>query len=218
MSDDYTEEEARCLLYIISPPTVDPVVFAPKLEEALGAVPGAVGAFQLRMPHADRIEIAHVAEILQPICERHHVAFVLDVHAELAVDLHADGLHVDFESREQVVDLRASLPEEMVLGVACGNSPEAAVDAGEAGADYVSFGPFFDDPAPSDAEVLSWWQENIVLPCVAVGGVTPENCAELADAGADMVAAIRGVWDWPEGAGNAVKAFDKALTEALQST
>lgn len=86
---------------------------------------------------------------------------------------------------------RAKLPKDAILGAGCGLSRHDAMVAGEQGADYVSFGPW----GPEAAEVLGWWQETMELPCVAAGGITAGNAAEVARAGADFVLLRSAVWD-----------------------
>jgi thiamine-phosphate pyrophosphorylase len=90
------------------------------------------------------------------------------------------------------------------------------MEAAEAGADYVAFGAFFptttkDPKTAADSELLSWWQEIMEVPCVAIGGITVENAKGLADAGADFVAVSAGVWGYPEGPAAAVRAFTQVL-------
>lgn len=196
-----------CQLYLISPETVDVKAFAPKLAEALSAVPGRVGAFQLRLPDADDTVLIATAKALQPICAEHRVAFFLNDRPDLVVKLDADGIHLE-RSRKTVDDVRNVVGSHVVIGVSCQDSRDAAMIAGNAGADYVSF-------LASKPDLLEWWQELFVLPCVAVGGATPENIDIPVKAGADFIAVIRGVWDHPAGAGAAVKAFDAAIREAL---
>lgn len=88
--------------------------------------------------------------------------------------------------------------------------------AGEAGADYVAFGPFFPSPAageivPVDPEILTWWTTVAAVPCVAWGGVTLENCAPLIEAGADFLAVSAAVWDHREGSKAAIRAFNDVI-------
>ena len=95
------------------------------------------------------------------------------------------------------------------------------MEAGEQGADYVAFGAFYHTKSKSPEklamygtpgpDILQWWQEFMVLPCVAIGGITPANCAPLVRAGADFIAAITAVWEHPQGQKKAVEAFNKAI-------
>ena len=101
-----------------------------------------------------------------------------------------------------------------IVGVTCHASRHLAMLASDAGADYVAFGAFFDtttkdSTARPTPDILTWWQEVMEPPCVAIGGVTPENGDILAAAGADFLAVSSGVWQHREGPVAAVRAFDK---------
>ena len=98
--------------------------------------------------------------------------------------------------------------------VACHASRHLAMEAGEAGADYVAFGAFFPSETKAsehrpEPELLTWWQNLVEIPCVAIGGITPDNCGPLVEAGADFLAVIGAVWHGD--AGEAVRAFAKVL-------
>ena len=104
----------------------------------------------------------------------------------------------------------------------CHNSRHLALVAGEQGADYVAFGAFFptatkEAKTQADPDILEWWSDIMVLPCVAIGGITVENCPPLVRAGADFLAVVSAVWNHPEGAPAAVKAFNAAIAEASAS-
>ena len=114
-----------------------------------------------------------------------------------------------------VVEARKLLGD-LMLGVTCHGSRDLAMTAGEAGADYVAFGAFFpsttkEPPATAELEVLTWWSELMELPCVAIGGITPENCKPLVTAGADFLAVSASVWGHSEGPAAAVRAFNEAM-------
>lgn len=108
--------------------------------------------------------------------------------------------------------------QDAIVGVTCKASRHLALEAGEAGADYVAFGAFFPSatkPAttPSAPEILSWWQEMTTMPCVAIGGITVDNCPALVEAGADFLAVASGVWSHPAGPAAAVRAFEVRMRE-----
>ena len=94
------------------------------------------------------------------------------------------------------------------------------MEAGEAGADYAAFGAFFPsttkekgpDAQRPEPELIEWWVKLFEIPVVAIGGITPDNCAPLVQAGADFLAVSGGIWNGDEVA--AVKAFAKAIDEA----
>jgi thiamine-phosphate pyrophosphorylase len=93
------------------------------------------------------------------------------------------------------------------------------MEAADAGADYVAFGAFFPTgtktaKTTADPEILKWWSEIFVLPCVAIGGITIENCAPLVRAGADFLAVVSAVWNHRDGPGAAVRGFNEAIARA----
>ena len=106
------------------------------------------------------------------------------------------------------------------IGATCHDSRHLAMEAAEAGADYVAFGAFFptttkDAPTRAEPEILSIWQEVMETPSVAIGGITADNAAGLAKAGADFLAVSAGVWAYPQGPGAAVSALNAAIAQGL---
>lgn len=206
-------ERTPCQLYLISPLDVGGS-FPDRLGRALDA--GPVAAFQLRVKGIDEHEAARLAEPLQRICGERDVAFIVNDSIALAKRLGADGVHLGQEDGA-VADARARLGRQAQIGVTCHDSRHLAMEAGEAGADYVAFGAFFPTATKTvkhhaEPEILAWWQALFELPCVAIGGVTPENCAPLVQAGADFLAVSGAVWNGDEAA--AVRAFDEAIRAA----
>jgi len=201
-----------CQLYLISPLDVGGD-FPARLEEALAAAP--VAAFQFRVKGVEQHEAARLAEPLQAICAAHDTAFIVNDDVALAKRLGADGLHLgqdDGDPREA----RRILGLDAQIGVTCHGSRHLAMEAGDAGADYVAFGAFHPTTTKAvehmaDPEILTWWQSMFELPCVAIGGITPDNARALIDAGADFIAVSGAVWSHPEGAAAAVKQFDALL-------
>ncbi|WP_299327391.1 thiamine phosphate synthase [Parasphingopyxis sp.] len=201
-----------CQLYLISPP--DPANdFPERLERALDA--GPVAAFQLRMKGADDAAIVAMAERLMPICADHGSAFILNDRADLAAKLGADGVHLGQDDGD-VAEARALLGRDAQIGATCHDSRHLAMEAGEAGADYVAFGAFYpsdtkDTTHRPDPDILTWWTTMFVLPCVAIGGITADNAKPLVDAGADFLAVSGAVWNHPEGEAKGVAAFAALL-------
>ena len=202
-----------CQLYLISPLDVSGG-FADRLERALGA--GQVAAFQLRLKGVDEHEAARLAAPLQDICAAHDCAFIVNDSVSLAKRLRADGVHLG-QSDGDVREAREVLGREAQIGVTCHASRHLAMEAGEAGADYVAFGSFFPSATKASEhrpgeEILGWWQHLFEIPCVAIGGITPENCKTLVEAGADFLAVSQAVWGGDEVA--AVQAFNRVIAEA----
>lgn len=210
---------AECRLYLITPPGIaDLGAFLSALEQALSA--GDVAALQVRLKDVPDAEIERVVRAIQPVAHAHGVAVILNDRADLAATLGCDGVHVGQDDASYAEARRLVGPKAMV-GVTCHDSRHLAMEAAEAGADYVAFGAFFptqtkDAPTRAEPEILSIWQETMQTPCVAIGGITPENCRPLVQAGADFLAVSAGVWDHPEGPGAAVKAFVAEIAEGAK--
>ncbi len=201
-----------CQLYLISPLDVTGD-FPQRLERALDAGPGLVTAFQFRVKDIDQHEAARLAEPLQAICAARDVAFIVNDDVALAKRLGADGVHLG-QGDGDVRDAREELGREAQIGVTCHASRHLAMEAGEGGADYVAFGAFFDSTTKAsehrpEPEILEWWSTVFEIPCVAIGGSTPANCAPIVAAGADFLAVSGAVWNGDEVA--AVKAFAERI-------
>jgi len=202
-----------CQLYLISPLDVGGD-FPDRLVRALDA--GPVAAFQFRVKGIDEHAAAKLAEPLQRICAEREVAFIVNDSISLAKRLDADGVHLGQEDGDPR-DARERLGRDAQIGVTCNGSRHRAMDAGEAGADYVAFGAFFPSTTKevthqAETGLLTWWQEMMEIPCVAIGGITPANCGDLVRAGADFLAVSGAVWNGDEA--EAVRAFTKAIAEA----
>lgn len=200
-------------LYLITPSALEPQSFAGKLAEALDA--GDVACVQLRLKNANDDAIRRAADILRPVAQQRGAAFLMNDRADLALSCGCDGVHVGPEDTPYA-EARALLGPERIVGVTCRDSRHEAIEAAEAGVDYVAFGAFFptktkEAKARAEPEILRWWSEIMTVPCVAIGGITPENCPPLVKAGADFLAVISAVWDHPQGPGAAVKAFAQAI-------
>ena len=207
-------EAAHCRLYLITPESIpDLTAFAAALDDALRA--GDVACVQLRLKNVKDDQIAEAVQALMPICHSHDVAFILNDRPDLAAALNCDGVHIGPEDMSMAATRKLVGPDATV-GVTCKNSRHLAMDLAEAGADYVAFGAFFPSPTkadttPADIETIAVWSETTTVPCVAIGGITVENCRPLIDAGADFIAVSSGVWNYPEGPAAAVKAFNAAF-------
>jgi thiamine-phosphate pyrophosphorylase len=206
------EKRPPCQLYLISPPVITDA-FAERLRAALDAAP--VAAFQLRLKGIDDHSIAKAAEPLQRICSDFETAFIINDSIGLAKRLGADGVHLgqnDGDPREA----REILGRDAQIGVTCHDSRHLAMEAGEKGADYIAFGAFYPSGTKltdhqADKAILGWWTTLFGTPCVAIGGITPQNAPPLVEAGADFIATSAAVWKAIDGEAAAVKAFAAAL-------
>ena len=202
-----------CQLYLISPLDVGGA-FPDTLAAALDA--GPVAAFQYRVKGIDQHEAARLGEPLRRICADRDVAFIVNDEVALARRLDADGVHLG-QSDGDPRDARRELGAKAQIGVTCHASRHLAMEAGEAGADYVAFGAFFPTATKTvehraDPEILAWWSAIMEIPCVAIGGITIGNARPLVDAGADFLAVSSGVWANEDGAAAAVRGFAALLT------
>ncbi|WP_436357235.1 thiamine phosphate synthase [Brevundimonas sp. CEF1] len=207
-----------CQLYLITPPVLaDLEAFASLLEQALSA--GEVAALQIRLKEASDDQIKAAVTQLAPIAQAYGVAVILNDRPDLAKATGCDGVHVG-QDDAPVAEARRIMGPDAMIGATCHDSRHLAMEAAEAGADYVAFGAFF----PTDTKAtthrpelteLTIWQETMETPCVAIGGITVENAAQVAAAGADFVAVSAGVWNHPEGPAGAVRAFNTVLATAF---
>ncbi len=204
----------NCRLYLITPPVL-PEDFADVLAGALDA--GDVAAVQLRLKDVPDAELARVIERLRPVAQSRGVAFLLNDRPDLAVKTGCDGAHVG--QTDMKAPAARKILGDLTLGVTCHNSRHLAMEAGEAGADYVAFGAFYPTttkvpPAMAEIETLRWWAEFMEVPCVAIGGITADNCAPLVRAGADFLAVSGAVWAHPAGAAAGVRGLLAAMAAA----
>ena len=206
-----------CRLYLVTPPVLpDLASFVGTLGEALDA--GDVAALQVRLKDVDdQAVLAAVAAIL-PVARAKDVAVILNDRPDLARQSGCDGVHLG-QSDAPLEQARRIMGPDAMIGVTCHDSRELAMEAAEAGADYVAFGAFYPTTTKAtthrpELEILTIWQETIEVPCVAIGGITAQNAAALAKAGADFVAVSSAVWDHPGGSAQAVREFNQELASA----
>lgn len=208
-------DRARTRLYLITPPRID-AAFANDLHSALSG--GDVSAVQLRLKDVDDAAIRAAAKALMPMVQDAGAAFILNDRPDLADAVGADGVHVGQEDASYS-EARRLMGSDRIVGVTCHDSRHLAMEAGEAGADYVAFGAFFPSDTKyasvvADPELLEWWQALMEVPCVAIGGITVENAAPLVRAGADFLAVANGVWKHAAGPAEAVRAFNAIFDDA----
>lgn len=200
-------------LYLISPSDFNLDFFAIELEAALAG--GDVASFQLRMKESYDEDIIAATRKLMPICHSKDVAFIINDRPDLAVKTGADGVHIGQED-VSYSDARDIVGPDKIVGVTCKNSRHLAMEAGEQGADYVAFGSFFPTSTKlttsvANTEILTWWQNLFEIPCVAIGGITVENAAKIAHAGADFIAVCSGIWHYKDGPKAAVTQFNQII-------
>ncbi|EMD84260.1 thiamine phosphate synthase [Pacificimonas flava] len=212
--DASEESRPAAQLYLISPPTYDPG-FPEILKAALDA--GPVAAFQLRLKGASDMEIMRAGSVIKPILAAYDVALIVNDRPDMAKELEADGVHLGQEDGD-VSEARALLGHAVQIGITCHDSRHLAMQAGEQGADYIAFGSFYDTATKEtvhrpDPSILGWWSTISEIPCVAIGGITPENAAPLIDAGADFLAVSGAVWNHAENPAACIRAFADLLED-----
>jgi thiamine-phosphate pyrophosphorylase len=205
---------SNCRLYLISPPHLSPANFAIPLREALNG--GDVASFQLRLKNVDDDAIRRATDLLRPIVQATGAAFILNDRPDLAKELGCDGVHIGQEDAPYA-EARAAMGTSGIVGVTAHDSRHLAMEAADAGADYVAFGAFFptktkEPKTQADIELLHWWSQTTIVPCVAIGGITVQNAPVLVEAGADFLAVSAGIWEHPEGPEAAVKAFNAIVS------
>ena len=173
---------------------------------------GDVACLQLRLKGVDDGAIREAVTRLMPIAHARDVAFILNDRPDLAAELSCDGVHVgplDMPYR----DARALIGPDAIVGVSCKESRHLAMVAADQGADYVAFGAFYPSSTKDVAgglspDILAIWSETTTVPCVAIGGITVENCTPMISAGADFIAVSSGVWNYASGPASAVRDFN----------
>ena len=204
-------------MYLITPPELGAAAaFAATLAAALDG--GDVGCVQLRLKDAGDDAIRRACDALRPVAHDRDIAFVLNDRPDLAAELGCDGVHVG-QHDMSYGEAREAVGADAIVGVTCHGSYHLAMDAAEAGADYVAFGAFFPTTTKittggAELEILTLWQRAMLTPCVAIGGIKVDNCAALVTAGADFLAVASGVWDAAGGPAKAVAGFNAAIAGA----
>ncbi len=213
MSEQATNEP--CKLYILTPPRIEAATFASDLERTIAAEPKIVGAVQLRLKDVSDDEFKRAADALTPVCHRFGIPLIVNDRPDIAATTGADGVHIG-QQDTGYDEARQLLGDDAIIGVTCHASRDLAIEAGDRGADYVAFGAFFPSVSKeakhhATSEILEFWSQMTVVPCVAIGGITAENCGQLIDAGANYLAVIGSIWNHPDGPEAGVRAFANVL-------
>jgi thiamine-phosphate pyrophosphorylase len=207
-----------CRLYLITPSRLDDLAgFGRSLAHALDA--GDVAALQIRLKDVPDDIVAAAVDALMPIAQARGVAVILNDRPDLGAKLGCDGVHIG-QDDTPLAEARKVMGPDAMIGVTCHDSLHLAMEAAEGGADYVAFGAFFptttkEAPIRAEPELLRGWQADMIVPCVAVGGITAETARGLAAAGADFLAVSAGVWSHADGPAAAVKAINAEIAAGL---
>jgi len=208
------EDDFRCRLYLITPPRIETTTFPATLAQALDG--GDVACLQLRLKDAQDDDICQAVEALLPLCRERGVPLILNDRPDLARQTGCDGVHIGQEDATYA-DARKAVGQNGTVGVTCHDSRHLGMEAAERGADYVAFGAFFATETKqastrAPVKILEWWSEIMLVPVVAIGGITPDNCTPLVRAGADFLAVVSAVWDHPDGPGKAIEIFNAIIS------
>ena len=191
--------ETKPQIYLVTPQSFELTGFTADLSRLLDGF--EIACVRLRAGGDDADELGRRADALREVCHARDVPLVLETHAALAATHGLDGVHL-LDGARHIRDARKALPEDSIVGCYCENSRHAGMTAGEAGADYVTFGPVAEGTLaandPVEREVFEWWSQMIELPVVAEGGITPDIAAELSPV-VDFIALGPEVWT-PDGA------------------
>jgi thiamine-phosphate pyrophosphorylase len=168
------------------------------VERVRKAIDGGAAIIQYRDKSSGQARRLEQAAALAALCSARQVPLIINDDIELAAAVNADGVHLGIDD-DSVRTARAQLGEDAIIGVSCYNRLERAVEAVAAGADYVAFGRFFasktkPNAVTADTDLLVAARQQLRVPIVAIGGITPDNGAALIAAGADYLAAIDGVF------------------------
>ncbi|AZU05163.1 thiamine-phosphate pyrophosphorylase [Glycocaulis alkaliphilus] len=204
---------SNCQLYLLTPPRID-AGFAELLDSVLAE--GVASVLQIRLKDQPENQLPGLIPPLVKAAKRHGVSVLMNDRPDLAVHYAMDGVHIGQEDAPYA-EARAALGKTGIVGVTCHDSRHLAMTAAEKGADYVAFGAMFptatkSPKASASVELIEWWSEVFEVPCVAIGGITPENASPVIEAGADFIAVSGGVWNHPAGPVEAVRAFGALLS------
>lgn len=198
-------------IYLITPPEFELSAFPDRLDDVLDA--HSVACVRLALATRDPERIARAADAVREVCHRADVALVIETHVELVERLGLDGIHLTDGARS-VRKVRKTLGADAIVGTYSGGSRHDGMSAGEAGADYVSFGPLSglgaEDGEGATPELFAWWSEMIELPIVAEGGLTPEIIRAIAPV-TDFFALGEEIWQ-AEDAAQAMAGLKAAMT------
>ena len=200
-------------LYLITPSKININKFAVSLDEVLKT--SLVSCLQLRLKDVKDKDIIEAARILKPICSNYNVPFILNDRLDLVRELETDGVHLGQEDAS-ISEARKLLGPNAIIGASCYNSKHRAMEAAEAGANYVAFGAFFDTKTKNPKtrakiNTIKDWVFISDVPCVAIGGINPSNCIELVSAGVDFLAVIGCIWNSNENPKSAINKFKKII-------
>ena len=203
-------EDDEPQIYLITPPAFELSDFTPRLAAVLDGA--EIACLRLALASRDEERVTRAADSLRELAHARDVPLVIEAHLGLVVRHGLDGVHLPDGARS-VRAARKELGADAIVGAYARASRHDGLNAGEAGADYVSFGPVgpsaLGDGGLAPRALFEWWSEMVEVPVVAEGALTPELVAELAPV-VDFLAVGEEIWS----AEDPLSAL-RALTAAL---
>ncbi|MEX0348556.1 MAG: thiamine phosphate synthase [Paracoccaceae bacterium] len=168
-------------IYLITPPEIDLEQFPDQMAQVLDGA--EIACIRMALSSRDEDHVARAADALREVAHARDIALVISDHVLMAQRLGLDGVHLSDAARS-IRAARKELGADAIVGSFCGISRHDGMTAGEAGADYVSFGPVgattLGDGAFAEGDLFQWWSEMIEVPVVAEGGLTDDLIRQLA--------------------------------------
>ncbi len=184
----------RPQIYLLTPPEIELSRFPGQLAAVMDA--HEIACLRLTLATRDEDRLSRAADAVREVAHARDVAVVIDTHVSLAERLGLDGVHLTDGARS-VRKSRAALGSDAIVGAYCGASRHDGMTAGEAGADYVAFGPVgataLGDGTRAGLDLFKWWSEMIEVPVVAEGALDAGSLAALAPV-TDFVAIGEEIW------------------------
>lgn len=194
MTDEIIDEPHTPQIYILTPPDFDVNTFPEELAKVLDD--HEVACVRMALATQDEHEIGKAADALREVCHARDIAIVIENHVVLAERHGLDGVHLTDGARS-VRYVRKELGTDAIVGAFCGGERHAGLNAGEASADYVSFGPVtataLGDGSNAEVDLFKWWSDVVEVPVVAEGALTLEMVKTLAPV-ADFIALGPEIW------------------------
>ena len=168
-------------IYLVTPPNFELTGFGAQLAAVLDAYP--IACLRLALASRDEDDLARAADHLREIAHARDIPLVMSEHIKLVERLGLDGVHL-LDGSRSTRKTRADLGGDAIIGCFCANSRHDGMNAGEMGADYISFGPVGDtslgDGSRAEDDLFAWWSQMIELPVVAEGALTLADIERLA--------------------------------------
>lgn len=204
-------------IYLISPPQIILNDFTEELKKALAT--GLIERFQLRLKNYSKNDLLKIAKDLKIICQKNNCLFIVNDDDQLALEVEADGVHLGIEDQrdqELILQIKKKYPK-FIVGASCYDSRKLAIKAEEQGADYISFGAFFESSTKISRgkptyDLLDWAKIALNKPIVAIGGINSHNCQELVKRKVDFLAVISSIWQDRQGVSQAIIKLQKSIT------